>query len=149
MRSLKQYIKIIEATENPPDGWIANIIVDYEFPSGTVMIPQRAQQLESTIDDILTGYQFYTTGSGGGLGARDISYSLEGLNLAELLAVAKQAEAEVQQLANRIESNNAALGIVGLELSVGGFIMDSDYENNFSFEEAEEIVRQSQQLGKS
>lgn len=148
MKSMRHYIKLIEAASEPPVGWIANIMVIYEFPSNA-MIPQRAQQIESTIDSILTKHGFYKTGSGSGFYTGDVSYYLDGPDLAKLLATAKKAEAEAQQLANRIQDNNAALGIEGLEISVGGWIVDSDYEKNFSFDQAEELVRRTQQLGKN
>jgi hypothetical protein len=148
MKSLKHYIKLVEAMENPPDGWIATVNVYYAFPNND-SIPQRTKNIEQVINQTMESHGFYQSGGGGGFGERDISYAIEGTNLASILVTAKQAVADVERLAKQIEDNLAKLGFTGgLEMSAGGFIMDSDYEYNFSFDEAEEMVRQSQQLGK-
>ena len=148
MKSLKHYIKLVEAATNSPDHWGATIFVNYEFPNN-VMIPQRVQQLEAAIDKVFKKYNFYMQGGGGGMGARDVSYGIEGPDLAQVLAVAKKALAEFDSLAEQIQDTLAKLGVDdGMELDASGFITDSDYEYNLSFDEAEEMVRQSQQLGK-
>ena len=148
MKSLKYYIKLVEAMEQQPDHWVASIFVNYEFPNNP-SIPQRFQQIESMIDAIFRKYDFYNSGGGGGMGARDVSYGIEGPDLAQVLAVAKKAMAEFDSLAEQIQNTLAKLGFDnGMELGASGFITDSDYEFNLSFDEAEEMVRQSQQLGK-
>ena len=147
MKSLKYYIKLVETINQQVDHWIANLTVNYEFPNNA-MIPQRVKQIESKIDQIMKKYEFYESGSGGGFGARDVGYQHEGEDLAQVLSVLKQADTEIKNLISQIENNNTKLGIVGMEMSAGGWINDSDYEYHLSFEEAEEILRQSQQAGK-
>lgn len=147
MKSLKHYIKLVEVAQQQPDHWVASIYVNYEFPDNP-MIPQRSQQIEKLIDDIFSKYDFYNSGGGGGLGARDVSYGIELPDLAQVMAVSKKAVAEVEQLIRQVEDTNAKLGIEGLEISVGGSIWDSDYEHNLSFDEAEDLLRQTQNLGR-
>lgn len=148
MKSLKHYIRLVETINQPPDHWVASIFVNYEFPNNS-SIPQRTEQIETVIDNIFKKYNFYNSGGGGGGGARDVSYGFEGQDLAQVLAVAKKAVADVEQLIRQVKATNAKLGIVGLEISVSGTIWDSDYEHNLDFEEAEDLVRQTQQLGKN
>lgn len=147
MKSLKHYIKLVEAAEHSPAHWTGIIQLYYEFPDSP-MIPQRAEQIESVVKKIMTKYGFYENGGGGGVGARDVTYAMDEPNLATIVSAGKLAMAEVQKLADEIESSSATLGIEGMYLDVGGFIIDSDSEYNLSFDEAEEMVRQSQWTGK-
>lgn len=147
MKSLKYYIKLVEATNQQADHWIANLSIDYEFPDNP-LIPQRTKQIESIINSIMEKHDFYETGSGGGFGARDISYAYEGSDLSQILSVARQAQAEIEKFITQIKNTNAKLGIAGMEMSVAGWITDSDYEYHLDFDEAEQIIKQSQQAGK-
>jgi hypothetical protein len=146
MKSLRQYIKLVEAIQNTPDGWVANIIINYSFPDN-FPIPQRMRQIEEEFNFTLESYGFFETGSGGGFGERDISYALEGDNLSEVLQLAKQAVAAVEEFATGIRKNLPKI-TKGMQISVSGNITDSDYEYDFTFDEAEKIVQQSQQIGK-
>lgn len=148
MKSLKQYIKLIEAVGAAPDGWIANINVGYSFPTNN-MIPFRTMNIEKLLNETMASFDFTETGSGGGFGERDISYANEGNNLADVLANAKNAFNEINKLAKQIERNLAKLGVSsGLEINAYGYITDSEYKYDLNFDDAEEVLRQSQQIGK-